>query len=140
MSNDAPKVSVDILVTRDNKILLGLLTQKWNYQGKQVYGVPGREIFFGEKIGDAVKRNVKEELGCNIKSYEIISVNANYALDNHYIGIGIAAKIEGVPKILIPEDWVRWEWFTKAKIPSNLFPAAKNLIECYLGERFIVSE
>jgi len=61
MENKFPKVNVDILIVKENKILLGLLTEKWNYRGKQVYGVPGRDVKFGEKIGDTIKRNIKEE-------------------------------------------------------------------------------
>ena len=140
MENNVPKVNVDILVVKDNEILLGLLTQKWNYRGKQVYGVPGRDILVGEKIGDTVKRNIREEFSCNVTNYKIICVNANYALDNHYIGIGVVAEIDGMPKVLIPEDWVVWEWFPKTEIPNNLFPAARNLIECYLKGRFAISE
>ncbi len=135
-----PKVNVDILVVKGDKILLGLLTEKWNYQGKQVYGVPGRDVKFGEKIGDTVKRNIEEEFGCNVTSYKIICVNANYALGNHYIGIGVIAEIDGEPKVLLPEDWVKWEWFSKDEVPSNLFSASKNLIECYLKNKFCVSE
>jgi len=140
MSENIPKVNVDILVVRNNQILLGLLTKRWNYEGKQVYGVPGRDIHFREKIGDTVKRNIKEEFGCNVTSYKIICVNANYALGNHYIGIGVVAEMDGELKNLIPEDWERWEWFSHDKIPNNLFPATKNLVECFLKKRFIVSE
>lgn len=140
MSNKFPRVNVDILVVRKNKILLGLLTEKWKYKGSQVYGVPGRDIRFGEKIGDTVIRNIKEEFGCNVRKHKIISVNANYALGNHYIGIGITAEIDGETKLLIPEDWEKWEWFDKNNIPQNLFPAAKNLIECYLKNKINVAE
>ncbi|OGG15378.1 hypothetical protein A3D77_07605 [Candidatus Gottesmanbacteria bacterium RIFCSPHIGHO2_02_FULL_39_11] len=135
-----PKVSVAILVIKDNKILLGLLTKKWMYNGQQVYGVPGRDIRFAEKIGDTVRRNIKEEFGCGIKKYKIISVNANYAFGNHYIGIGVTAEIDGGPKLLIPEDWEKWEWFDKDKIPQNLFPAAEYLIKSYKKNKFTVSE
>src|SRR3989338_1652391 len=135
-----PKVSVAILVIKDNKILLGLLTKKWMYNGQQVYGVPGRDIRFAEKIGDTVRRNIKEEFVCGIKKYKIISVNANYAFGNHYIGIGVTAEIDGGPKLLIPEDWEKWEWFDKDKIPQNLFPAAEYLIKSYKKNKFTVSE
>lgn len=140
MNFEYPKVNVDILVIRKDKILLGLLTDKWNYEGKKVYGVPGRDIKFGEKIADTVKRNIKEEFDCNVTKYKIICVNANYALGNHYIGIGVVAEIDGEPRNLIPEDWERWEWFDKKNIPSNLFPATRNLIECYLQNKVNVSE
>lgn len=140
MNEKIPKVNVDILIVRDNKILLGLLTKKWNYNGQQNYGVPGRNIRFGEKIGNTVEKDIKEDIDCKVIKHEIISVNANYALGNHYIGIGVVAGIEGEPKNLIPEDWERWEWFDKNNIPNNLFPAAKNLIECYLKDKVCISE
>ena len=138
--NALPKINVDILIVRGNKILLGLLTQRWKHQGKQVYGVPGRDIRFGETIGTTVKRDVKEDLGCKVRKYKIFCVNANYALGNHYIGIGVVAEIDGEPKNLIPEDWERWEWFDKNDVPKNLFPATKNIVESYLRGEVNVSE
>lgn len=135
-----PKVNVDILVIKGGKFLLGLLTDKWKYHGKNTWGVPGRDIKFKEKIGDTVKRNIKEEFGCKVTQYKIISVNSNYALGNHYVGIGVVAKIGSTPKRLIPQDWKEWKWFSKNNIPKNIFPPAKNLIECYLKNKFIVSE
>src|SRR5579872_3172461 len=123
MKNKKPLISVDILVIRNNKILLGLLSDKWKYKEEKVYGVPGRDIMFNEKIGETVKRNIQEEFGCNVTSYKIICVNANYALGNHYIGIGVVAEIDGEAKNLLHEDWDKWEWFDKDALPKNLFPA-----------------
>ncbi len=140
MEKREPKVGVDILVIKNGEILLGLLTDKWDYRGKPAWGVPGNDIKFGEKIVDTLKRNVEEQLGCKVTKYEIICVNANYALGNHYIGIGATAKIDGEPKLLIPKEWKKWGWFSENEVPENLFPATKNLIECYLKGRFIVSE
>ncbi|MBU1245849.1 MAG: NUDIX domain-containing protein [Nanoarchaeota archaeon] len=135
-----PNVNVDILIVKDKKILLGLLTEKWKYEGKQVWGVPGRDIRFGEKISETVKRNIKEEFGCEISRLEIISINANYALGNHYIGIGVIVEITGELKTLIPEDWEKWEWFSEEQIPKNLFPPAKNVIDCYLNKKINISD
>ena len=132
MNDNSPKVNVDILIIKRNKILLGLLTKKWAYQGQQVYGVPGRDIGFNEKISETVKRNVKEEFNCKVLTQKIICVNENFALGNHYIGIGVLAEIDGEPKNLMPGDWEKWEWFDKNSLPDNLFPPAKNLLECYL--------
>ncbi len=135
-----PGINVDILVVRGNKILLGLMTEQWNYEGNQVYGMPGRDIRFREKMGDTIKRNIMEEFGCNVTKYEIISVNANYALGNHYIGIGVVAEIDGEPKVLLHDDWVRWEWFDHDRIPDNLFPPAKNLIDCFLANKVNIED
>ena len=135
-----PKISIDILIIKEGKILLGLLTNKWSYKGKQVYGVPGRDIRFGETIGETVKRDIEEDLGCNVITYKTFCVNANYAISNHYIGIGILAEIDDEPKNLKSEDWEKWEWFDTNNIPGNLFPAAKNVIKSYLENRISVSE
>ncbi len=140
VTKKSPQISVDILVIKNSKVLLGLLTKKWLYKGKQVYGVPGRDIRFGEKIGETVKRNIKEEFDCHVTTYKIISVNANYALSNHYIGIGVIAEIDGEPQNLLPKDWEKWEWFAKDKLPNNLFPATKNLLDCYLENKVTVAE
>lgn len=140
MKNHAPKVSIDILIIRSKKILLGLLTKQWAYKGKQMYGVPGRDILFGEKIGETVKRNIREEFGCSVTKHEVFSVNANYAFDNHYIGIGVMVEMDGEPKLLLPEDWEKWEWFAYDELPQNIFPAAKNLLTSYFEKKVTVSE
>ena len=138
--NKTPGINVDILVVRDGQILLGLMTDQWKYEGQQVYGVPGREIHFGEKMGETIKRNIQEEFDCDVTTYEIISVNANYALGNHFVGIGATAEIDGEPKVLLGDDWVKWEWFAVDKIPTNLFPPTKNLIDSYLQHKVNVAE
>ncbi len=140
MDTKSPGISVDILITRDNTFLLGLLDDKWCEPGKKYYGVPGRDIRFGEKIGETVKRNIKEEFGCKVISYKIISVNANYAQGNHYIGIGVVAQMDGEAKLLLPDDWEKWEWFDRESYPDNLHPATKNLIESYLQNKVNISE
>lgn len=140
MKNKKPGINIDILITQNNKILLGVLSEKWSDKNTEWYGVPGRDIRFGEKIGDTVKRNIKEEFGCNVTSYKIICVNANYALGNHYIGIGVVAQMDGEPNRLLAEDWKKWEWFDIDTIPQNLFPATQNLIACYIKGKVNVSE
>ncbi|MBI2011443.1 NUDIX domain-containing protein [Candidatus Daviesbacteria bacterium] len=140
MSPKLPRVNVDILVKKGNKVLLGFLTKEWLYQNTQVYGVPGRDLKFNESIGEAVKRNIKEEIGCKVINYKIISVNANYEFNNHYIGIGLIANIKGKIKLLKPKDWEKWQWVDIKKIPQNLFPATKNLIRCFLENKFNISE
>ncbi len=139
MPQQYPELVTDILIVRNNKILLGLLSDKWLYKGQQVYGVPGSHIMFGQSIGNTVKKNIKEVLNCEVSNHKVISVNANYH-DGHFISIGVFVEITGEPKILSADDWKKWEWFEKDKIPFNLFPSAKNLIDCYLNNKFCIEE
>lgn len=131
--------SVDILVEREGKLLLGLLAEKWNPSGK-LYGVPGREISFGETIGAACSRYIQRETGCTLTSYQVIAANANYAGGNHYVGIGVLAHIEGEPRVTLPDDWVEWKWFPKDKLPERLFDPAANIIKSYLEGKVNVME
>jgi 8-oxo-dGTP diphosphatase len=140
MDIKVPRVGIEILVIRENKILLGLLTKKWMVDGIQVYGVPGRDLNFQEKIGVCIERNIKDELNCTCTSYKIISVNTNYAWDNHYVNIGATAEIIGDITLMKLEDWESWEWFDLNSLPDNLFPSAKHTIESYRTSSFCVSE
>lgn len=140
MSNKTPTLSVDILVLRDDKVLLGLLSEPWWINNQPTYGLPGREIHFGESFGDAIDRNIAEELECQLLSHSIIAVNANYALGNHFVGIGATATIQGEPKLMKPEDWQKWEWVSVNALPDNLFPPARNLVQSYLQHKVNIAE
>lgn len=134
-----PTVVTDILIIRNNKLLFGLLTDKWKYNNTQVYGLPGGEIRKGETIAENIKRIIKDELNCDMSSHKIFCLNANYH-DGHFISIGVTAEMEGNPVLSNKENWGKWEWFEKDKVPQNLFPSAKNTIDCYLNNKFCVSE
>lgn len=136
----APKVYVLILVKRKSDFLLGLLSKEWAVDGKRLYGIPGRDLLFRETIGDAVKRIIKEEIACTVTTYAVTCVNVNYEFGNHYIGIGAVAEIAGEPQLMKPKDWETWEWIPENKVPQNLFPTAKDMIECYRTGKFNVSE
>lgn len=135
-----PVVSLDILIIRDDQILLGLLSKNFTKDGPRLYGVPGRELRFREPIDEAVKRDLSEELGVSTTTHEVIAINANYEFGNHYIGIGITAEIEGDIQMKKPEDWDTWEWFDINTLPENIFAPAKNLIESYKQHKITVSE
>jgi ADP-ribose pyrophosphatase YjhB (NUDIX family) len=135
-----PEVAVDILVIKNNQVLLGLLSKKWLMNGIQVYGVPGRDVRCNEKISDTVKRNIQDDIGCTVISYKIFSVNASHAFNEHYINIGVVVEIDGKLQNLNPEDWERWDWFDLSDIPINIFPSAKNAINCYLNKTVCISE
>jgi nucleoside triphosphatase len=51
-----------LVVNPENKILLVTFDKK-----KKIYGLPGGKIEWGEKIEDAVKREVKEEVGLDVE-------------------------------------------------------------------------
>lgn len=129
-----PMVSVDLIVVRNDKILLGKLSGRWSDKGKYEWGLPGREIRFGDSFEEAVNRNLREETGMKLKRFRIVCVNNNFAFNNHYVSIGIKAEAAGEPK-LTNKDWKEWKWFDKRSIPRKLFPSAEITIRCYLENK-----
>ncbi|MET0959299.1 MAG: NUDIX hydrolase [Psychrobacillus psychrotolerans] len=60
------------LIVQDNKLLI------MQDQGQPYYYIPGGRIKMNEKSEDAVKREVKEELGTEVNVNRILWVNENF--------------------------------------------------------------
>lgn len=134
-----PVVSVDIIISKNEKILLGKLSNKWSDKGKYEWGLPGREIEFNDTFKKTVLKNLKQETGMELESFKIICINNNFGFGNHYVSIGILVGAKGNPQIIKKEDWKEWKWFNKTNMPKNLFPSAKNTIECFLSNKLTIS-
>ena len=80
------------LIIKDGKILL-IKKKTGPYDGK--LDLPGGSIEFCEKVEDALKREIKEETGINIKDYKLFDVDsvvAKWKWDDkdvitHHIGV-----------------------------------------------------
>ncbi len=134
-----PRINLDIIIEKDNKILLGKISKKFASKIYPCYGLPGNDLKFGETFEHSVNRQLRSELSLKMLNFKIISINSNYALNNHYIGIGIVAKVSGEVKNNRPDLWEEWAWFNKNKLPKNLFPGAKNQLKSYLNRKITVS-
>ncbi len=131
-------VGIDLIIKKENKILLGRLNKKWRTPAVE-WGFPGGDINFGETFQKTIERNLKKELGMKLKSFKIISVNSNFWLNNHYINIGVLADAEGSEKLNNLEDWEEWKWFDLNNLPENLCPPAKLTLKSFLENRISVS-
>lgn len=129
-----PVASVDLVIKRKDKILLGKVSDKWNSNGKYEWGLPGREIEFRDDFEKTAEKNLKEELGMKPKTFRVISVNNNFGFGNHYIAVGILVDAEEGPKIM-NKDWKEWRWFDKGKLPRKLFPSAELTIKSFLRNK-----
>ena len=112
-------VGVPVIIQNKNeKILLGKRDSKQSFY-PNCWGLPGGLLNYKEKIEDCAKREIKEELGVEIKVlkkskniYEIIP-SENYAF--HTISPVVYAKIAN--GILTPKDETsEIKWFDKNEI------------------------
>ena len=132
-------VGIDLIIKKDSKILLGKLSKKWRTPAGE-WGFPGGDINFGETLQKTIERNLEKELGMKLKGFEIISVNANFWLGNHYINIGALVEAEGKEKLNNKEDWEEWKWFDIKDLPEGICPPAKLTLGSFLKNKMSVSE
>ncbi len=87
-----------------------------------MWSAPGGEVEFGEKVEEAVIREVKEEIGVDVEIIKNIG-HTDQILKNprlHWHGVEFLCKIKnGVPEIMKPEKFEKIEWFNPKEIPEN---------------------
>ncbi len=112
MSYPEPAVSA-IIFNPDNKILL-CKSHKWSNK----YVIPGGRIELGEKMEDALKREILEETGLEIYDIKLISLKEGIYHDSfhekkHYIFIDYICKTDSYDVVLNDEAeeyvWVALE-------------------------------
>lgn len=97
------------------------------------WGIPGGAVEFGEKLSDAIKREVSEELGIKIKPLKILSPVDHIlsAEKQHWVTASFVSKLtQGEPKAIEDGKIDRIEWMTidKAVQLKKISPAAKNAL------------
>ncbi|MBX3243215.1 MAG: NUDIX hydrolase [Acidobacteria bacterium] len=91
------------------------------------WGLPGGFISHGEQPDEAVRREVSEEVGIELRSLELFRVRC---LDRH-IEFLYAARPDGEPKVNSPEI-IGFGWFRPDDMPEKLSPAQASLIRSVL--------
>ncbi|GBE20238.1 MAG TPA: NUDIX hydrolase [Candidatus Pacearchaeota archaeon] len=100
-----------IIINSDKRILLGKRDGKIGIY-PNLWGLPGGMIEYGEDIGKAIKRELKEELGVDSgiikKSNNIYENLPNKECNIHTIDIPYYCKIKGIPKPRDETSEVKW--------------------------------
>lgn len=118
------------VIIRDNKILLGLrhyTPDKW--KKISVWTIPGGRSEKGETIGTTLLREAEEEIGATdlkIESY-LGEVEGMKAPD---VVLLFKCNTSQEPKLMEPEKFGEWKWFSKDEIPENFVnPKALEIIK-----------
>ncbi|NOY14908.1 MAG: NUDIX domain-containing protein [bacterium] len=124
-----PYLAVDAVIFKKHKDKLQVLLGK---RGKGIAGagkwhVPGGHVKEGEKLTEAVKREVREETGLEIVIDQIVWIEENFDNNRHHVTIDIACWLEGKqePKNLEPRKCDGWQWFDLDNLPTPLWKLAK---------------
>ena len=133
-------IGVNILVIKDEKVLLGL---RKSVIGDGTWGFPGGKLEFKELLADTAKRELLEETNLFADELEFIGISnqSRGAEDQHWIQINFYAKTwHGEVKLMEPEKCSSWEWFDMNKLPEPMFMPHKNMVKDYLDKNFFREE
>ena len=96
---------------------------------------PGGQVAFGERLADAVHREIREEYGIEIEIRRLLGVFDHILVDErqHWISATyIARHVGGVPEIREPGKCVEIGWFRLDALPGNLSQISRDNVRSFL--------
>lgn len=132
-----PEVTTHAILLDETRTQILLI--KWiDPLGQKVWGFPGGHIKIGEKVEDAVVREVKEETGYDIKVERLLGVCDNIVRDDHSRNviahftniIWIAKIVSGNLDFQGDEEIIKARWvpFARAKKLRRMSPNAGRIL------------
>jgi ADP-ribose pyrophosphatase YjhB (NUDIX family) len=122
------KTRPSAIIIADNK----LLTLKYNYNGNTLYAIPGGNLEFGEKLEEALARELEEEIGLEIEVQNLIFIAEVHVQKKDTLHCIFKAKIvSGIPN-LNPKETTALEicWLPINDLEDyNLYPNIKTEIK-----------
>ena len=106
-----------VIFNPEGKVLL-CKSHKWNDQ----YVIPGGHIELGEKMEDALKREILEETGLNIYDIELISLKESVYSDKfhekkHFVFIDYKCKTDS-SNVQLNDEADAYEWVNLEEIEN----------------------
>ena len=131
-------VGVNVLVLRDNQLLLG---KRKNIYGAGSWGLPGGHLELGEGVALAALRELKEETGLSSDNLKFINFINDVREDEHYLQIGFLAEdIKVEPTLKEPDRCEEWKWFDLESLPENIFIAHQRQIMAFKENKYFLDK
>jgi len=93
MPNHHPRIRAAAIILRGSKILLA----RHEKEGRSYWVLPGGGVDFGETVGEALVREVREEAGFQVRLGELVMLNDSIPPDRHrhILNLYFLAEITG---------------------------------------------
>lgn len=128
-------VGCGALIVNDKNETLLLRRGKNSRNQSGYWSKPGGTVEFGEKIEDAIKREIKEEFDVEIELTKFLGFTNHIMKEEnqHWLSISYLAKIiKGEPKNLESEKHDEIRWFNFNDLPESLTQTTREPIKEYL--------
>jgi len=124
-----PSLTVDGIIESEKKILL---IERKNPPFEGTYAIPGGFVEYGEKVEDAVVREIKEETGLETKIIDLVGVYSEPNRDprGHTVSIVYSLQVTG-GTLSGGSDARKPRYFSKDELPDLAFDH-ESIIEDYL--------
>jgi nucleoside triphosphatase len=133
-----PEPIVGALIVNDNGEILVIRSPKWESD----YSISGGHVELGETIEDAVKREVKEEVGLDIKLKEVLFVQEaiypkEFHKKKHFIFLECVCRTKSSEIKMDDREITGYLWIKPEKaLKLNLDGYTKKFIVKYLEKYF----
>jgi len=117
-----PSIAVDGIITKDEKILL---IKRKNEPFKGKWALPGGFVEYGERVEEAVLREIKEETGLDAKIKKLFGVYSDPNRDPRGHTISIVFILEDKGKVKGGDDAEEAKFFELKKLPPLAFDHKK---------------
>ncbi|HEX2994245.1 MAG TPA: NUDIX domain-containing protein [Anaerolineales bacterium] len=128
MTDPKPQVGTTMIITKDDKVLL---IKRKGPHGTGTWSTPGGHLDFGETPEQCAVREVKEEVGLDVRDirFRCVTNDVFEATGKHYITIWMDGKSTGEPSIAAEEEVAEIGWFAWNALPNPLFLPLENLVK-----------
>jgi len=124
-----------IIINNRNEVLL-LKRSSISRTEPSTWSRPGGQVEYGENAEEAVKREIKEELGIDIEVVRFLEMTQTIEDGKHWIALGFLARhVSGTPRNVEPDKHDEVKWFPLSMLPENLNSYTRNAINVYLKSR-----
>jgi len=114
----SPILTVDGVILKNDKILL---VKRAIYPFIGFYELPGGHVEYGETVENAIKREMKEELGISVKIKKLIGVYSDPKRDPRYHTIAIVYLLKkGKGKIRLSKEASEFRYFSLKNLPQKI--------------------
>jgi len=143
MDTQFPKVVVGCFILNSKNEILLVKSYKW----PNLWVVMGGHIEWGEKIGDTVKREAKEEVGLDVEFDRVVEVaefvfDPHFHKEKHFVALQSLCHIIGDQKPKIDNDEIqeaRWFSLKETLELKDLLPVTHHTIQKLIDEKSIDS-